>query len=129
MGQLQIKMEGQFEFVKVRNVIMLCSQLCFVWMKASLVAYDCRESHKKKDLKIVKWVCQILPKMPSNPNLPLTSLQISDQFGIFRPWGQPWASRWSCSHLHVWPKQWQDHQWQALLIYSTITSVFNLTIA
>jgi hypothetical protein len=36
-------------------------------MKASLVAYDFRELHKKSELKIVKF--QRLPKIAKNPNL------------------------------------------------------------
>jgi hypothetical protein len=31
-----------------------CSQLGFVWMKASFVAYDFGELHKKSELKIEK---------------------------------------------------------------------------
>jgi hypothetical protein len=39
-------------------------------MKASLVAYDFRELHKKLELKNSKiWICQRLPKIASDPNL------------------------------------------------------------
>jgi hypothetical protein len=38
-------------------------------MKASLVAYDFRELHKKSKLKIKIWVCQRLPKIASDPYL------------------------------------------------------------
>ena len=39
-------------------------------MKASIVAYDCKELHKKLELKtIIIWACQRLPKMANDPNL------------------------------------------------------------
>jgi hypothetical protein len=39
-------------------------------MKASLVAYDFKELHKKSELKNSKiWVCQRLPEIASHPNL------------------------------------------------------------
>jgi hypothetical protein len=44
-------------------------------MKASLVAYDYRELHKKSELKIVKYRCQRLPKIASNPNLVALNLR------------------------------------------------------
>jgi hypothetical protein len=54
MGQLQIKMHEWFEFSKEKNVITFCSQLRFVGMKASLVAYDGRKLHRKPKLKKCK---------------------------------------------------------------------------
>jgi hypothetical protein len=53
MGQLLIKMEGQFEISRKKSAITFSSQLQFVWMKASLVIYDFRELHKKSVLKIL----------------------------------------------------------------------------
>jgi hypothetical protein len=53
MGQLLIKMEGQLKFL-LKSVITFGSQLRFVRLKASLVAYDFRELHKKSKLKIIK---------------------------------------------------------------------------
>jgi hypothetical protein len=50
MGQLQIKMQGQFEISKKKSTITFCSQLGFVWMKASLVACGVIQ---KLEIKIV----------------------------------------------------------------------------
>jgi hypothetical protein len=47
MGQLLIKME---DFER-KSAMSFGSQLCFVWMKAFLVAYDFRELYKKSELK------------------------------------------------------------------------------
>jgi hypothetical protein len=48
-------------------------------MKASVVAYDFRELHKKSELKIAKYVCQRLPKIASDPNLVARNFKILNQ--------------------------------------------------
>jgi hypothetical protein len=53
MGQLLIKMEGQFEISREKSAITFYSQLRFVTMKSSLVAYDFKELNKKSELKII----------------------------------------------------------------------------
>jgi hypothetical protein len=58
MGQLLIKMEGQFRFLE----------------KASLVAYDFRELHKKSELKIVK--SGYVRGCPKQPATQIWSLEI-----------------------------------------------------
>jgi hypothetical protein len=54
MGQLLIKMEGQFEISREKSAITFYSQLRFVTMKSSLVAYDFKELNKNPKLKIIK---------------------------------------------------------------------------
>ena len=41
-------------FRRKKTTIMFSSQLCFVWMKASLEVYDCKELYKKLSLEIFK---------------------------------------------------------------------------
>jgi hypothetical protein len=54
VGHLLIKKEGQLRFLE-KSAITSGSQLQFLWMKASLVAYDFREKHINLGLKIVKY--------------------------------------------------------------------------
>ena len=68
-----IKIEGQFEISRetFKNETKICtitfsSQLQFVWMKTSLVAYNCGELHKKLEIKIAKYgYVRGCPKRPA----------------------------------------------------------------
>jgi hypothetical protein len=54
MRQILIKIQGQFEIFRKKSTITFCSQLCFVRVKAFLVAYDFEELYRRLELQVIK---------------------------------------------------------------------------
>ena len=50
--------------LKRKNAITFCSQVHFVWIKASFVDYNSKELYKKLDLK--KYICMCMLKGAQN---------------------------------------------------------------